>query len=128
MTIADAVDLTLLALEYGDNGDIMVEQANSATIETLAQGALLFAGITSEKERKSRINVTGARPGEKLYETMATSEEVSRAKYISITEKLYLKIASSVESPNKHSEEYNSHNAPSLTMEEMAKIIKSLIV
>jgi len=128
MTIADAVDLTLLALEYGDNGDIMVEQANSATIETLAQGALLFAGITSEKERKSRIKVTGARPGEKLYETMATSEEVSRAKYISITEKLYLKIASSVESPNKHSEEYNSHNAPSLTMEEMAKIIKSLIV
>lgn len=128
MTIADAVDLTLLALEYGDNGDIMVEQANSATIETLAQGALLYAGITSEEERKSRIKVTGARPGEKLYETMATSEEVSRAKYISITEKLYLKIASSVESPNKHSEEYNSHNAPSLTMEEMAKIIKSLIV
>ena len=128
MTIADAVDLTLLALEYGDNGDIMVEQANSATIETLAQGALLYAGITSEEERKSRIKVTGARPGEKHYETMATSEEVSRAKYISITEKLYLKIASSVESPNKHSEEYNSHNAPSLTMEEMAKIIKSLIV
>ena len=128
MTIADAVDLTLLALEYGENGDIMVEQANSATIETLAQGALLYAGITSEEERKSRIKVTGARPGEKHYETMATSEEVSRAKYISITEKLYLKIASSVESPNKHSEEYNSHNAPSLTMEEMAKIIKSLIV
>ena len=128
MTIADAVDLTLLALEYGENGDIMVEQANSATIETLAQGALLFEGITSEEERKSRIKVTGARPGEKHYETMATSEEVSKAKFISVNKKLYLKISPSVKSPNKHAEEYNSHNAVSLTTEEMAEIIDKLIV
>jgi UDP-glucose 4-epimerase len=128
MTIADAVDLTLLALEYGENGDIMVEQANSATIETLAQGALLYAGITSEEERKSRIKVTGARPGEKHYETMATSEEVSKAKFISVNKKLYLKISPSVKSPNKHVEEYNSHNAVSLTTEEMAEIIDKLIV
>ena len=127
MTIADAVELTLLSLEYGDNGDIMVEQANSATIETLAQGALLFAGVTSENERKSRIKITGARPGEKLYETMATSEEISKAKIISVNGKIYLKIAQSVESPNKHSEEYNSHNAPLLTPEEMSEIIKRII-
>ena len=76
----------------------------------------------------SRIKVTGARPGEKHYETMATSEEVSKAKFISVNKKLYLKISPSVKSPNKHAEEYNSHNAVSLTTEEMAEIIDKLIV
>ena len=128
MTIADAVELTLLSLEYGDNGDIMVEQANSATIETLAQGALLYAGITSEEERKSRIKVTGARPGEKLYETMATAEEISKSTELSQNGKVFLKISQYGEVINTKAVEYNSHNAPSFSTEEMADIIKRLTI
>ncbi|GAB1373556.1 MAG: polysaccharide biosynthesis protein [Bacteroidales bacterium] len=127
MTMQDAADLTLLALEYGDNGDIMVEKAKSATIETLAHGALLYAGVTSEKERKSRIKVTGARPGEKLYETMATSEEISRANIKSVNGRMYLKIALSVERFEKHTEEYNSHNAGLYSVDELALIIRMLM-
>lgn len=127
MTMQDAADLTLLALEYGDKGDIMVEKAKSATIETLAHGALLYAGVTSEKERKSRIKVTGARPGEKLYETMATSEEISRANIKSVNGRMYLKIALSVERFEKHTEEYNSHNAGLYSVDELALIIRMLM-
>lgn len=127
MTMQDAADLTLLALEYGDNGDIMVEKAKSATIETLAHGALLYAGVTSEKERKSRIKLTGARPGEKLYETMATSEEISRANIKSVNGRMYLKIALSVERFEKHTEEYNSHNAGLYSVDELALIIRMLM-
>lgn len=127
MTMQNAADLTLLALEYGDNGDIMVEKAKSATIETLAHGALLYAGVTSEKERKSRIKVTGARPGEKLYETMATSEEISRANIKSVNGRMYLKIALSVERFEKHTEEYNSHNAGLYSVDELALIIRMLM-
>lgn len=128
MTIADAVDLTLMALEYGDNGEIMVEQAKSATIETLAQGALLFSGVISEDERKSRIKLTGARPGEKLYETMATAEEISKSTELSQNGKVFLKISQYGEVINTKAVEYNSHNAPSFSTEEMADIIKRLTI
>lgn len=36
MTLADAVDLVLYAFEHGNNGDIFVQKAPAATIETLA--------------------------------------------------------------------------------------------
>jgi len=127
MTIDDAVALTLIALEYGENGDILIERGHSATIEALALGTLLYSGVKSESELESRIKITGARPGEKIYETMATSEEISKSKLISLNEKLYIKIPLLSESQNRHAEEFNSHNAPSLTPEEMAEIIKRII-
>ncbi|WP_139550974.1 polysaccharide biosynthesis protein, partial [Escherichia coli] len=36
MTLEDAVDLVLYAFEHGNNGDIFVQKAPAATIQTLA--------------------------------------------------------------------------------------------
>jgi UDP-glucose 4-epimerase len=44
MTLADAVDLVLYAFEHGNNGDIFVQKAPAATIETLAHAVTGLMG------------------------------------------------------------------------------------
>ncbi|MDR2556451.1 MAG: polysaccharide biosynthesis protein, partial [Bacteroidales bacterium] len=60
MTLDDAVDLVLYAFQNGNNGDLFVQKAPAATIETLAQA--LIALYKSE----SRIKIIGTRHGEKF--------------------------------------------------------------
>ena len=74
MTLDDAVDLVLYAFERGTPGDIFVQKAPSATIETLAQAILELMG-----KPEYPINIIGTRHGEKLYESLLTREEMSAA-------------------------------------------------
>jgi len=73
MTLNDAVDLVLYAFEHGEQGDLFVQKAPAATIETLAKAVLELKG--------SGVGYTciGTRHGEKLYETLVTAEEMLRA-------------------------------------------------
>ena len=73
MTLDDAVDLVLYAFEHGEQGDLFVQKAPAATIETLANAVL---DLTKAKVGKSYI---GTRHGEKLFEVLVTSEEMARA-------------------------------------------------
>jgi UDP-glucose 4-epimerase len=73
MSIDDAVDLVVYAFEHGNPGDVFVQKAPAATIETLARALKkLFKG-------DSEIHIIGTRHGEKLYETLLTREEMARA-------------------------------------------------
>ena len=73
MTLSDAVDLVLYAFVHGEQGDLFVQKAPAATIETLAQAVLELKG--------SDLGVTtiGTRHGEKLFEVLVTAEEMLRA-------------------------------------------------
>lgn len=73
MSLEEAVDLVLFAFEYAQPGDIMVQKAPACTIEVLAEAVseIFHPG----HERK----VIGIRHGEKMYETLLTMEECSRA-------------------------------------------------
>ena len=73
MSIDDAVDLVLYAFQNGNPGDIFVQKAPAATIGTLAQALKSIFGATNE------IRIMGTRHGEKLYETLLTREELSKA-------------------------------------------------
>ena len=73
MTLEDAVDLVLFAFEHGEQGDLFVQKAPAATIETLAQAIIELTGS------KTGIEYIGTRHGEKLYETLVTQEEMMRA-------------------------------------------------
>jgi UDP-N-acetylglucosamine 4,6-dehydratase len=44
MTLADAVDLVLYAFEHGNNGDMFVQKAPAATVETLAKALTSMLG------------------------------------------------------------------------------------
>jgi Predicted nucleoside-diphosphate sugar epimerases len=73
MTLEDAVDLVIYAFQHGKQGDLFVQKAPAATIETLAKAVLELTG------NKVGIEYIGTRHGEKLYETLVTTEEMARA-------------------------------------------------
>ena len=73
MSVDDAVDLVLYAFVNGNPGDLFVQKAPSATIETLAKALLQIF------QSDSAIRVIGTRHGEKSYETLLTREEMLRA-------------------------------------------------
>jgi UDP-glucose 4-epimerase len=73
MTLDDAVDLVLYAFEKGEQGDLFVQKAPAATIETLAKAVINLTGS------KTGISYIGTRHGEKLYETLMTREERLRS-------------------------------------------------
>lgn len=73
MNLEEACDLVLYAFEHGQQGDLFIQKSGASTIEELA-GALL--SITGKKNNKKII---GIRHGEKMFESLATAEELSKA-------------------------------------------------
>ena len=74
MSLEEAVDLVIFAFENGENGDLLIQKAPACTIQTQAEAVCeLFGG------NKEEIKVIGIRHGEKMYETLLTNEECSRA-------------------------------------------------
>ena len=74
MSLEEAVDLVLFAFENGENGDLLIQKAPACTIQTQAEAVCeLFGG------KKEDIKVIGIRHGEKMYETLLTNEECSKA-------------------------------------------------
>lgn len=74
MSLEEAVDLVLFAFENGENGDLLIMKAPACTIQTQAEAVCeLFGG------NKEKIKVIGIRHGEKMYETLLTNEECSKA-------------------------------------------------
>ena len=73
MSLDEAVDLVLFAFEKGVSGDILVQKAPACTIETLAKA------VTELFNPNTEIKVIGIRHGEKMYETLLTNEECSKA-------------------------------------------------
>jgi len=73
MSIEDAVDLVLYAFEHAVPGDLFVQKAPAATIQTLA------LALKELLPAPSPINIIGTRHGEKAYETLLTREEMLRA-------------------------------------------------
>ena len=71
MTLDDAVDLVVYAFQHGHNGDLFVQKAPAATLSTLAE--------VNPKYGETEVRVIGTRHGEKLYETLVTREEMSKA-------------------------------------------------
>lgn len=73
MTLADAVDLVIFAFKHGNQGDLFVQKAPAATIETLA------AAVKKFKKSNADIVIIGTRHGEKAHEVLVTSEEMSKS-------------------------------------------------
>lgn len=127
MTLSDAVDLVLFAFEHGEQGDLFVQKAPAATIETLALAVLNLT--------KSNVGykVIGARHGEKLYEVLVTTEEMLRATDMGD----FFRIAADNRNLNYDNlekgninlntiDQYHSHNTYRVNVEEMEELLKKL--
>ncbi|WP_267895257.1 polysaccharide biosynthesis protein [Nocardioides terrigena] len=73
MSLDEAVLLVEHAFEHARPGDLFIKKAPASTIEDLALAVGNAMGVVPE------IKVIGTRHGEKLYETLATREELARA-------------------------------------------------
>lgn len=79
MTLDDAVDLVIYAFTHGHNGDLFVQKAPAATLETLAEALKQIYSKVDPKFGETEVKVIGTRHGEKLYETLVTREEMAKA-------------------------------------------------
>ena len=74
MSLADSVDLVEFAFHNADQGDLFIRKAEACTVRDLAQATInLF-------QSSSQIDVIGTRHAEKLSESLASREELSRAR------------------------------------------------
>jgi len=128
MTLNDAVDLVIYAFQHGQNGDLFVQKAPAATLQTLA------LALKELLKKDTPVKVIGTRHGEKLYETLVTREEMARAEDMGN----YYRIPCDtrdlnydkyfVEGQEKVSviEDYHSHNTHRLSVEEMKSLLLQL--
>lgn len=129
MTLSDAVDLVLYAFEHGNNGDLFVQKAPAATVQTLAQALTALVGKPDHP-----IQVIGTRHGEKLYEALLSREEMACAEdmgeYYRIPPDLrdlnYAKFVEQGETKISITEDYNSHNTERLDVEGMQRLLLKL--
>ncbi|MEC5208812.1 UDP-N-acetylglucosamine 4,6-dehydratase [Vogesella perlucida] len=129
MTLDDAVDLVLYAFEHGNPGDIFVQKAPAATIETLAKALTELLECPDHP-----INVMGTRHGEKLYEALLSREEMVAARdlggYYQVPPDLrdlnYGKYVEQGEIKISEAIEYNSHNTNRLDVEGMKQMLLKL--
>ncbi len=128
MSIDDAVDLVLYAFTHAEAGDLFVQKAPAATIETLAKAVQQVMGV------ETSIQIIGTRHGEKEYETLLTREEMLRA----IDLGGYFRVPADTRDLNYDAYfstgneqlsdlvDYNSHNTPRLDEDGMIATLKNL--
>ena len=125
MTLNDAVDLVIYAFEHGKQGDLFVQKAPAATIETLAQAVCKMENV------EENIKHIGTRHGEKLYEVLVTKEEMLNAEDLGD----YFRVPADNRDLNYNKyeihgnekinemQEYTSHNAQRLDVDGMIKLL-----
>ena len=129
MTLDDAVDLVWYAFEYGNQGDLFVQKAPAATIETLTNALLEIF------EANNEIKIIGTRHGEKLYETLVNREEMVKAKDLGRYYQIpadnrdlnYEKYFSEGDKTTAVFEEYHSHNTERLDVEGMKLLLLKIL-
>lgn len=129
MTLDDAVDLVLFAFQQGAPGEIFVQKAPAATIETLAKALTGLLGCPDH-----RIEVIGTRHGEKLFEALLSREEMVAAHdlgdYYLVPPDLrdlnYGKYFEQGEVKISEAVEYTSHNTHRLDVKGMQELLMKL--
>ena len=128
MTLEDAVDLVIYAFEHGEQGDLFVQKAPAATIDTLAKA------IKELKHSDLPINCIGTRHGEKLYEVLVTKEEMVNAVDMGDYYRIpadnrnlnYQKYVDQGNADLENINDYNSHNTERLDINGMKELLLKL--
>ena len=73
MSLDDSVDLVLHAFQNAEHGDLFVRKSPATTMHRLAEALMIVLN------KKAEIQILGSRHGEKKFETLLSSEDMSRA-------------------------------------------------
>jgi|TARA_B110000196_G_C21083510_1_gene633736 UDP-N-acetylglucosamine 4,6-dehydratase len=127
MSLKDAVDLVVYAFLHGNPGDIFVQKSPASSIGDLLEAVRI---ITNSPDHK--IDVIGTRHGEKLYESLISSEEMMMTEDLGDFFRIKpdnrdLNYSKYYDDGNKELEglsEYNSDNTERLDIVSLVKLLR----
>ena len=128
MSLENSVDLVLCAFEHGQQGDVFVQKAPASTVADLAQA------LKELFKKDTLVSVIGTRHGEKLYESLISREEMTRAEdrggYYRIPadnrDLNYAQFFSEGEEKISHQDDYTSHNTERLNVAQVKTLLLQL--
>jgi len=128
MALSESVELVKYAFNHGKQGDVFVKKAPACTVADLATAIrLLFASDTE-------VKIIGIRHGEKLYETLASKEELASADDMDDYYRLqmdtrglsYEMYFTDGNSDEINYDDYHSHNTEQLNVDQIKKLLLTL--
>tara|TARA_R110000851_G_scaffold215944_1_gene368817 strand:- start:16632 stop:17630 length:999 start_codon:yes stop_codon:yes gene_type:complete len=128
LSLHDAIELVSFAFQHANQGDVFVKKAPATTVQELAE--VLIEIFRADNE----IRVIGMRHGEKLYETLASAEELRRSEdmgdyyrvHFDNRDLNYNKYFTEGDVEEAQTEDYHSHNTHRLTRVELKELLLSL--
>ena len=128
MSLDDAIDLVLFAFNEAKGGELFIQKSPACTIADLAEALYdIFGGA-------NKTRIIGTRHGEKVYESLLTREEMSKAidlgDYymipIDARDLNYANYFTSGTETETNLDDYTSHNTQRLNREEVRDLLLSL--
>ncbi len=128
LPLRDAISLVMFAFEHADQGDIFVKKAPACTV------ADLVAALKNMFSSDAPIRTIGIRHGAKLYETLATKEELIKSEDLGDYYRVrmddrdlnYGKYFTEGELREVEIDDYHSHNTKRLSVEEVQSLLLSI--
>lgn len=128
MALPEAVDLVDYAFNHAKQGDVFIKKAPASTVEDLAQA--LKELFNSNVETK----IIGIRHGEKLFETLASKEELTTAEDMGDYYRVqmdnrdlnYEKYFTDGNREEINFDDYHSHNTERLNVEQVKSLLLTL--
>ena len=128
MSLEESVELVLYAFDKAENGDIFVQKSPACTIQDLAQALKNIMNL------ENKIKIIGTRHGEKLFESLVSREEMSKAVDLGSYFRIpidnrnlnYSKYFSEGNEGISTTEDYTSHNTQRLNVSEVEELLKKI--
>lgn len=128
LQLREAIDLVLYAFNHGRQGDMLIRKAPACTVADLA------TALQEVFDRKVGAKVIGMRHGEKIYETLASREELRKAEDMGQYYRVpmddrdlnYEHFFVSGDLQEAAQEDYTSHNTQRLSVGEVRSLLLSL--
>ncbi|MFG1718723.1 polysaccharide biosynthesis protein [Micromonospora chalcea] len=128
MSLEQSVELVEHAFHHGQPGDVFIRKADACTIEDLAVALCNLFGVPA------KFDVLGIRHGEKLYETLASREDLARAEDfgdflrvpVDSRDLNYGLYFDEGDTNRDHRVDYHSHNARRLDVAEVMELLLTL--
>lgn len=128
LSLPNAIELVNFAFDNGENGDVLVRKAPACTVLSLAEA------LKSIFDSENEIKIIGVRHGEKLYETLASAEELRRAEDMGEYYRIrfdnrdlnYAKYFTEGSDAAASFTDYNSHNTERLGMDALKDLLLGL--
>jgi UDP-N-acetylglucosamine 4,6-dehydratase/5-epimerase len=127
MSLDDAVSLVEHAFDHAQPGDLFVRKAPASTVGDLATAVARAMG------REAELRVIGTRHGEKLFETLATREELRRAEdqgdfyrvSVDARDLNYGEYFDEGDAEEATTDDYHSHNTERLDVDQVVDLLQA---